>query len=323
MPVYNVEKYIVRCMDSVFSQISNDCEVILVDDGSTDNSGEICDQYQTKFPDQCRVFHKENQGAYPTRNFAMDRAKGEYLWFIDPDDYLEKNSIELIKNIVKSNRGIDVITAAYRTFNDSRTGVIENCEKEPHILSGEEFLTEGRFGKAYLWYHIYRHQFLMENNIRFNDELNTQGDWLFNAYAYVAAKRIYLSDELIYNYFQGNPTSTLARRDRSHLLRGVENSMKAELEMASLCEKHKSESIYEPLKKRLSLAVAGFIFSLYRFYIPRAVIKDALNVYQKNGLYPIDKTNNRKANIFRLFANRKWVFITVCSIRNIFRRNES
>ena len=320
-PVYNVEKYLSKCLDSIFSQISEDCEVILVDDGSTDESGRICDLFQERYPNYCRVFHKDNQGAYPTRNFALDVAKGDYIWLIDPDDYIEPNAISDIKNILCQNENLDIISAAYRKFSDSWIGEIENTEHTPRIVSGEDFLVEGHFHEGYLWNHIYRHEFLTKNEIRFNNELNTQGDWLFNAYAYVAAKRIYLSDKLIYNYYKGNPTSTLARRDKQHLLRGVENSMKAELEMSKLCEKYKNKPVYEPLSKRLALGVSGFIYSLYRFYIPIDVIKNALRTYRTLGLYPIKRSYNRKANLFNKFANCEWLFIFVCRIRNFIHNH--
>lgn len=318
VPVFNVGKYIDRCLTSVFNQITNDCEVILVDDGSTDESGKICDLYQAKFPAQCKVFHKENQGAYPTRNFALERAQGEYIWLIDPDDYIEPNAVESIRAIIGANDNLDIITAAYRRFNDSWVGEIENCEKEPHIVSGKEFLIEGRFHNAYLWHHIYRRRFIEFHSIQFNNKINTQGDWLFNAYAYVAAKRIYLSDELIYNYYQGNPTSTLARRDKPHLLRGVNNSLTAILEMENLCKYYRDSIIFEPLKKRLSLTISGFLYSLYRFNIPIDIVKYAIKVCENNGLYPVAKTNNKKANLFIAFANCKWFFISSCSLKNSF-----
>lgn len=317
VPVYNVEQYLERCLESVFSQTDERCEVILVDDGSTDNSGQICDRYQLKYPSQCRVYHKENQGAYPTRNYALDRANGEYLWFIDPDDYIEPKSIESLRLIIAENNNPDIIIAAYRRCTDTWTGEIENQEQSPHIVSGEEYLVEGYFKIGYLWNHIYRHAFITQKNLRFNDKLYTQGDSLFNAYAYVVAKRIFLSDIVIYNYYQGNPNSTLARRDINHLLRGVDNSMIAELEMHQLCESQKGTAVYEPLSKRLALEVTGFFYSLYRFPIPISVVRNALKVYKEHGLYPVKRSDNRRANIFRTFANCKWLFLAVCQLQNL------
>lgn len=318
IPVYNVDKYLRRCLDSIFNQNTAEIEVILVNDGSTDKSGNICDDYQQKYPNLCKVFHKENQGAYPTRNYALDRASGDFVWLIDPDDYIEKDAIEAIKMIISSNKDLEIITAAYRRFTDTWVGEIENVAKESKVITGEEYLVKGYFHNAYLWYHIYMRDFLIKNKIRFNDKINTQGDWLFNAHAYVVAKRIFLSDKLIYNYYKDNPTSTLARRDKPHLLRGVDNSLTAILEMNKLCEENKNTVVYEPLKQRLSLTVSGFLYSLYRFKIPIDVVKHSIALCKEKGLYPISKTNNRKANIFIKFANFKWPFIVACFCKNLF-----
>lgn len=320
VPIYNVEKYLVKCLNSVFSQITDniDIEVILVDDGSTDSSGNICDEYQQEYPNICKVYHKENNGTYPTRNFALDIAKGDYIWLIDPDDYIESDAIVYIKEITAKYVDLDIISAAYRRYNDTWTGEIENSEPTPRIVTGENFLVEGHFKEGYLWNHIYRHEFLAKNDIHFNNELNTQGDWLFNAYAYVAAKQIYLSNKLVYNYYQGNLNSTLSRRDLPHLLRGVENSMQAEIEMAKFCDMQKGSTFYEPLSMRLAYAVSGFFYSMYRFYIPIEVIKNAFKVYKKHGLFPIKRCNNRKANLFITFVNCRWLFLAVCRLRYFF-----
>lgn len=94
IPVYNVEKYLNKCIDSVLNQTYKDLEVILVDDGSTDSSPEICDDYGQK-DSRVKVIHKENGGQGEARNFGLDIAKGEYVLFVDSDDYIAKNTVEL------------------------------------------------------------------------------------------------------------------------------------------------------------------------------------------------------------------------------------
>ena len=87
VPVYNVEKYLARCIDSILAQTFTDFELILVDDGSTDNSGEICDEYAGKDP-RIIVIHKENGGVSSARNHGLDIARGEYITFVDSDDQI-------------------------------------------------------------------------------------------------------------------------------------------------------------------------------------------------------------------------------------------
>ncbi len=100
VPVYNVEKYIKTCLDSIINQTYKNIEILLIDDGSTDNSGKICDEYSKK-DKRIKVFHKENGGLSSARNYGIDRAKGDYLTFIDSDDTLELDYIEYLYNLIK------------------------------------------------------------------------------------------------------------------------------------------------------------------------------------------------------------------------------
>ena len=88
VPVYNVEKYLAKCLDSLVNQTLEDVEIIVVDDGSKDNSKQIIDEFQTKYPDKIKSFVKENGGLSDARNFGLDRASGEYIGFVDSDDYV-------------------------------------------------------------------------------------------------------------------------------------------------------------------------------------------------------------------------------------------
>lgn len=108
IPIYNVEKYLRRCIDSVINQTYKNIEILLVDDGSPDSSGEICEQYK-KNDDRVYVFHKKNGGLSDARNYGIKYAKGKYITFIDSDDYIAKNYIEyLYTMIVKYHAEISV-----------------------------------------------------------------------------------------------------------------------------------------------------------------------------------------------------------------------
>ena len=96
IPVYNVEKYLERCIQSVLKQSYHDLELIIIDDGSTDKSGEICDKYQ--YDDRVRVIHQKNLGVSASRNLGIEISQGDYIWFIDADDWIEENSISTLVN---------------------------------------------------------------------------------------------------------------------------------------------------------------------------------------------------------------------------------
>ena len=101
VPVYKAEQYLHRCVDSILSQSFTDCELILVDDGSPDKSGEICDEYASR-DSRIQVIHKQNGGVSSARNAGLDVAHGEYVWFVDSDDWIENDSLKEIYNIMSN-----------------------------------------------------------------------------------------------------------------------------------------------------------------------------------------------------------------------------
>lgn len=99
IPVYNVERYLKKCMDSILVQSFQDFEVILVNDGSVDESGSLCEEYARKYAN-IRAIHKENEGVAAARNTGIEASRGEYITFIDPDDYVEKHYLEVLYRII-------------------------------------------------------------------------------------------------------------------------------------------------------------------------------------------------------------------------------
>lgn len=113
VPVYNVEIYLDDCLKSVLAQTYSNLEIILVDDGSTDNSGAMCDAYM-KIDSRIQVFHQKNGGLSAARNFGMRHASGKYIYFLDSDDYIEKNAIEeLVKVAEDECADVVFLMAAY------------------------------------------------------------------------------------------------------------------------------------------------------------------------------------------------------------------
>jgi len=118
IPVYNVEKYINRCIDSILKQTYKNIEVILVDDGSTDNSGKICDEYSEK-DKRIKVIHKQNGGQSEARNYALDIFEGEYVTFLDSDDYVSEDYIEYMYNLL-INTKTEMSICAVQIVNDDK-----------------------------------------------------------------------------------------------------------------------------------------------------------------------------------------------------------
>ncbi len=145
VPVYNVERYLGRCVDSVLSQTYTSLEVILVDDGATDRSGEICDAYAAKDP-RVRVIHKANGGLSSARNAGIDAASGEYLAFVDSDDWIEE---DMYRHMLSRMQNYGAMLACAGRYDvDGATGekTVGLCPGEEACISAEELV-----GRIFLW----------------------------------------------------------------------------------------------------------------------------------------------------------------------------
>ncbi|MBQ8040126.1 MAG: glycosyltransferase family 2 protein, partial [Lachnospiraceae bacterium] len=142
IPVYNIEEYLPRCIESVLGQTYANIEVILVDDGSKDKSGEICDSYQ-KRDSRVRVIHKENGGSSSARNAGIADAKGEFIGFVDSDDYVETTMYETMMQAIEST-GCAIVQVARDEIDANGKQMPNVCEmpKEQTEYSAEEFLKE-------------------------------------------------------------------------------------------------------------------------------------------------------------------------------------
>lgn len=154
VPVYKVEDYLKKCVDSIINQTYTNLEIFLVDDGSPDNCGKICDEYQEK-DKRIKVIHKENGGLSDARNSAIDQAKGELITFIDSDDYIENDYIELLYNNLKNN-DCDISTCSYQCFYDKVE--LDKTDEKITVFTSEEALenmfyqkqtTTSAWGKLY------------------------------------------------------------------------------------------------------------------------------------------------------------------------------
>lgn len=120
IPVYNTSKYLEECLESVLSQSEGDFEIVIVNDGSTDNSGEICDVYAQKYPEKVRVIHKENEGLMMTRRRGFKEAKGDYCVCLDSDDYLcDNDALKKIKRMIVE-KGCDLVIYNYLMEKETR-----------------------------------------------------------------------------------------------------------------------------------------------------------------------------------------------------------
>ena len=165
VPVYNVRQYLARCINSILVQIYENIEIILVDDGSTDGSGEICDEYAKK-DERIKVYHKENGGLSDARNYGIERASGEYITFVDSDDYVSVDCVSTLYGLIeKYKTKIAVAGCQIKTKRKEvrfGQGSVEECLSTAEAL--RRMLTEDGFTVS-AWAKIYHKELF--KNIRF------------------------------------------------------------------------------------------------------------------------------------------------------------
>lgn len=216
IPVYNVKLYIKRCITSVLNQTYKDYEVILVDDGSTDGSGKICDEY-VKQDNRIRVIHQKNHGVSVARNVGIQAAIGEILLFLDSDDCYEQNN--LLKEIAKVIHGADIVVFNWKEFKHGQK--FENCTVREYLsymkreyIDGVSFLQDVVSMSLYPWsicFYAFRKDFWMEHGFQFPVGMKYE-DVALTYKVLLKAKKIITVENIWYCYMigrSGSITSTL------------------------------------------------------------------------------------------------------------------
>lgn len=216
VPVYKSEQSIRRCVDSILSQSFSDFEVILVDDGSPDDCGKICDSY-TEIDSRVKVIHKENGGVSSARNAGIQLSSGEYLCFIDSDDDIKREFISALINLY--NNDVDLAVCGYNWVeNDCVIRETRFSENEYDLLHREDvFELNEKVMMSAPWCKLYKARVIKENNICFDNELSLGEDLVFNFSYLNFINNIAVINKQLYNYRIDNENSLL-RKYRKDLL---------------------------------------------------------------------------------------------------------
>lgn len=215
VPIYNVEKYLRECLNSLINQTFKDIEIICVNDGSTDNSLIILEEYKLK-DDRIKIFSQENKGVSSARNLALENVKSEYIFFVDADDWIELNTCEVLYNTARK-RETDILLFSYFNINngiktqdyrlldmslkfyDTTTNINSDCES----LFATPTNVRGKFYEA---------RFILDNKIYFDENFDFGEDRIFYFLTLFKAKRIGVLNEPFYNY-RIDALHSLSKRD--------------------------------------------------------------------------------------------------------------
>lgn len=205
VPVYNVEKFLPRCIESVLSQNLIDYELILVDDGSTDNSGNICDEYASKYPKFIKVIHKKNGGLPSARLAGFQHASGKYIMFLDSDDYLLPNALTVLHN--KIEEGYDIVKGINkRVYVDGSYTIERHKIFNEEVIGNENYLSKviNADIAPYLWGSLYRKDLIQEEDFKPILSFSVGEDWLLNIIIAKRVNKMVCIDKKVCCYFINN-----------------------------------------------------------------------------------------------------------------------
>lgn len=206
LPVYNVKKYLEECLQSILSQnMIADCEILLIDDGSTDGSEVLCDSYAERYTNVL-AYHKENGGLSDARNYGLMRARGKYIFFLDSDDRICENAIISISNILHENPVDVVIFDALCIDENSNkindTSYVHRGLKNLQEYTGECLLKDQLYSgimQTTVWLGVYKTSFLTDHNLWF-EKGRLHEDELWSPVVFLHAEKVIYLDRVIYQY---------------------------------------------------------------------------------------------------------------------------
>lgn len=318
IPVYNVAPYLRQCLDSAVNQTYQNIEIICVDDGSTDGSSEILDEY-AKLDDRITALHKKNTGVASARNLALSVATGEYLLFIDGDDWIDIATCQkAISNVL--SKPVDLIMWSYiREFSDRSLPKMifqnqkffdeaecRNLQRHMIGLSGDELAhPESADALSTVWGKLYRREIIEQNNIRFEElsRIGTYEDGLFNfCYLAYAKSAVYIPDYM--SHYRKNTGMTSKYRSKLSLRwKNLFSDMRGYIENVEYGSDFK-----QALNNRISLSIIGL--GLNALALPN---KKALAEI-RNILSDKEYRTAVKTLTMRYFPPHWWVFFACCKL---------
>ena len=212
IPIYNTEKYLRRCVDSVLNQTFVDYEILLIDDGSTDDSASICHEYAQKY-DRIKAIHAHHLGVASARNLGLKLAKGKYIMFCDSDDYAEPDWIQTLYETIEKNPDSSVFSAFLKNNIDEGTEkevILPNSDNITQMDNTEYYCIYINSLSSFLWNRIYRRDIINKNDLVFPSNLLQGEDLLFNIEYMKLCKNFVHVPKPLYHWVDNN-VETLTR----------------------------------------------------------------------------------------------------------------
>ena len=304
IPAYNVERWLPRCLNSILSQVEDDIEIVIVDDGSTDTTLQCANEFAEKWND-IRVFSKHNEGVGAARNYLLDKACGEFIWFVDSDDYIAEGALRHIFSELNST--IDLLSVSYNG------GVFT-----PFEGSAIEYIQKG-YINGYLWTKIIRRSVIEDAHIRFDPQRYSQEDWFFLMQVYPLLGNIRQITLQAYVYCDDNENSVMREAHAEHTRRNVADSRETICNFKRFIDSHRDQSYSRAYEQWMNFSAAGYLYSLFPIDYTMEEIKNDIKIFREKGVYPVGKTGRRKADLFLRLANHEKIYLLLIKLYRIFK----
>lgn len=249
VPVFNSKDFLCKCLDSLIDQSFENYEVILIDDGSNDGSSQICDAYAIKNP-KFKVYHQENKGISSTRESAIQHANGEYILFVDSDDWIEQEALETIVGKAKQN-GSDIVSFNFRVIYDNKIETLYTTAE--NIYAFQRLLISSYW--TVLWKHLIRKSLFNKGNIHFPEGIDSGEDYYVMSLLALESTRVDFSDNVLYNYNRKNSMSVMNSVNLKKIKYQIDASkmLEKKLQSANLDKKFKKELMRRKFYSKLPL----------------------------------------------------------------------
>ena len=319
IPIYNVEKYISRCLDSVINQTYKKIEIICVDDGSPDNSIKILKEYEKK-DSRIKIIRQENGGLSSARNIGIKDSRGEYIFFLDSDDWLPLNSLELLYEDILLNKSDISVGNLIKVYPKKNKEIgLKNLKKIDYSLKNYlEYSINKKNFTANVVNKLYKTKIIGENKILFKEKILYE-DFLFTVQYFIYCKKISVIKEAVYYYFlerEDSIVNTVNIRDLEVFLNIIEiekflinNNQKEILNL-----KYFQNYIFEWLlsatvSKLFKNGDIEIVEKIYEIIKNNQIFKKYYDLYQKNKIFGVKK------HFAYIFYNNKNIFIKIIKLK--------
>ena len=256
IPAYNAGRFLERCLDSIIDQeqyVSN-AEIVIIDDGSADDTLSVIKQYASKFV-QIRYISRENRGIGPTRNELIDLAEGRYFWFVDADDYVSADSLQILVPLLQSGQ-YDMIMFG---FNWKSAEGVKTVTCSGEYASGLDMADHDVYNNS-LWTRVYRKSVVEDHQVRFNSlQMGEDFDFIFRLIPYLG--RCKCLEQPLYNYVV-SAGSAITATDMKHKVKSSDDSLRC-IESCFQWILQWDKSRQHILRKPLNFFLMGYLYSIY------------------------------------------------------------